>query len=48
MADAGPLSTFYVSHGSPMMPLEDIPVRDFFVNWTKRYPTRYKMLLLRS
>lgn len=41
MAETGTLSTFYVSHGSPMMPLQDIPIRDFFVNWTKRYPTRY-------
>lgn len=48
MAEAGPLSTFYVSHGSPMMPLQDIPVRDFFVNWTKRYPTRYNNMPLFS
>lgn len=41
----GTLSTFYVSHGSPMMPLEDIPVRDFFATWTERYPTRPKAIL---
>lgn len=45
MAEMGALSTFYVSHGSPMMPLQDIPIRAFFENWTKRYPTRPKAIL---
>jgi len=45
MADTGPLSTFYISHGSPMAPIQDTPWRDFFSNWLKRYPTRPKAIL---
>lgn len=46
MATSAGLSTFYVSHGSPMMPLEDTPIREFFSTWTERYPTRYCVNLL--
>ncbi|XP_024399007.1 extradiol ring-cleavage dioxygenase isoform X2 [Physcomitrium patens] len=45
MATSAGLSTFYVSHGSPMMPLEDTPIREFFSTWTERYPTRPKAIL---
>lgn len=45
MAETGALSTFYVSHGSPMMPLEDTPIRAFYQNWTKRYTTRPRAIL---
>ncbi|KAG0562674.1 hypothetical protein KC19_9G164200 [Ceratodon purpureus] len=48
MAKSDTMSTFFVSHGSPMMPLEDAALRDFFVNWTKRYPIRPKAILVIS
>lgn len=39
------MDTFYISHGSPMLPLDDCPARDFLRQWHKYLPEKPKAIL---
>lgn len=39
------MDTFYISHGSPMLPLDDCPARDFLRRWREYLPERPRAVL---
>ncbi|KAH7404938.1 hypothetical protein KP509_15G050400 [Ceratopteris richardii] len=39
------MDTVYISHGSPMLALDDCPARDFLMNWREVLPEKPKAVL---
>lgn len=42
------MDTYFLSHGSPMLALEDIPATTFFKGWSKIMPEKPKAILVIS
>ncbi|GLJ17023.1 hypothetical protein SUGI_0294550 [Cryptomeria japonica] len=42
------MDTYFISHGSPTLAIEDIPARQFLLNWEKELPHKPKAILVIS
>ncbi|KAH9330271.1 hypothetical protein KI387_002379, partial [Taxus chinensis] len=42
------MDTYFISHGAPTLAIEDLPARDFLLNWDKVLPQKPKAVLIIS